>query len=75
MLGPGVRTITSGGPVARQIQHVLGAHDLGNPREGEGDYRFLCTGDVAGFQALGTRFLQMPLGPVERVSLNREVAA
>ena len=33
----------------------------------EGEYRFLCTGDVEAFRELGTRFLQMPLGEVERV--------
>ena len=45
------------------------ARGLGNPRDGEGDYRFLCTGDVEAFRALGTRFLQMPLGEVEQVEL------
>ena len=36
---------------------------LGNAaRDGEGDYRFLCTGDAEAFRALGTRFLQLPLG-------------
>ena len=35
----------------------------------EGDYRFLCTGDAEAFHELGTRFLQMPLGTVERVEL------
>ena len=36
-------------------------------RQGEGDYRFLCTGDAEAFRALGTRFLQLPLGEVEHV--------
>ena len=40
-------------------------------RDGEGDYRFLCTGDADSFRELGTRFLQMPLGEVERVELLR----
>ena len=35
----------------------------------EGDYRFLCTGDVEAFREQGTRFLQMPLGAVEQVRL------
>ena len=36
----------------------------------EGDYRFLCTGDVLAFGELGTRFLQMPLaGRVEGVEV------
>ena len=37
--------------------------------------RFLSTGDVDAFQALGTRFLQMPLGPVEHVDLRQRAAA
>ena len=35
----------------------------------EGAYRFHTTGDVEAFRTLGTRFLQMPLGEVERVVL------
>jgi hypothetical protein len=66
MLGRGVELITSGGPLSRQVDHVLGSRGLGNPREGEGDYRFLCTGEVPPFKELGTRFLQMPLGEVEQ---------
>ena len=31
------------------------------------EYRFLCTGEVESFRELGTRFLQMPLGDVERL--------
>jgi glutamate racemase len=69
MLGREVELITSGIPLARQVDHVLGSRGLGSPREGEGDYRFLCTGDLEKFRDLGTRFLQMPLGEVERVEL------
>ena len=69
MLGRGVELITSGGPLSRQVDHILGSRGLGNPREGEGEYRFLCTGDVDRFRELGTRFLQMPLGDVEHVEL------
>jgi glutamate racemase len=74
-LGRGVEIVSSGLPLARQVEHVLGARGLANPRPDEGDYRFLCTGDVDAFRALGTRFLQMPLGPVERVDLRTEAAA
>ena len=69
MLGRGVEIVTSGAALARQVEHALGARGLGNPAGGEGDYRFLCTGDVDAFAALGTRFLQMPLGAVEHVDL------
>ena len=69
MLGRGVRIIVSGNPLAHQVEHVLGARGLANPRTGEGRYSFLCTGDTAAFRALGTRFLQLPLGEVETVAL------
>jgi glutamate racemase len=69
MLGRGVTTITSGSALARQAAHALGSRGLDNPRDGEGDYWFLCTGDAQAFRALGTRFLQMPLGEVAQVRL------
>jgi glutamate racemase len=69
MLGPQVSLISSGAALARQVGHALGTRSLANPSTAEGSYRFLCTGDVGAFQALGTRFLQMPLGAVERVQL------
>ena len=70
MLGPTVQLVSSGAALARQVEHALSTRGLSNPREhGEGDYRFLCTGDTEAFRELGTRFLQMPLGEVERVEL------
>jgi glutamate racemase len=69
MLGPQVSLISSGAALARQVGHALSTRSLANPHGGEGEYRFLCTGDVAAFQRLGTRFLQMPLGTVEHVAL------
>ena len=33
----------------------------------EGSRRFACSGDPEAFRRLGSRFLQMPLGPVEVV--------
>jgi glutamate racemase len=91
MLGRDVELITSGAPLARQVEHVLGARGLAHPRgdappagDGspasagtivEGDYRFLCTGDAGQFRALGSRFLQLPLGPVETVELGERAGA
>ena len=69
MLGPQVELISSGAALARQVEHALSTRSLGSPRKGEGDYRFLCTGDTQTFTDLGTRFLQMPLGDVEHVRL------
>ena len=77
MLGRDVQIITSGAALARQVEHALGSRSLANPRpaDQEGDYRFLCTGDVEAFRQLGTRFLQMPLGPVEHVDVRTEAVA
>jgi glutamate racemase len=69
MLGRGVTLVTSGAALARQVEHALGARGLASRRTGEGAYRFLCTGDAEEFRALGTRFLQLPLGTVEQVAL------
>jgi glutamate racemase len=75
MLGRGVTIVTSGAALARQVEHALGSRSLGTTRAGEGSYRFLCTGDTETFRALGTRFLQLPLGTVEHVDLRTEVPA
>lgn len=69
MLGRGVTLVTSGAGVARSVERALTARGLLNPRVGEGSYSFRCTGEVSAFAALGTRFLQMPLGEVIRVDL------
>ena len=69
MLGPRVTLVSSGAALARQVEHALSTRELQNPRAGEGEYRFLCTGDTQTFEQAGTRFLQMPLGPVEHVEL------
>ena len=73
MLGPDVAIVTSGGALARQVERALASRGLNTPRSGEGAYRFLCTGDPDRFRELGTRFLQLPLGPVERVTIPEEI--
>ena len=74
MLGRGVQIVSSGVPIARQVEHVLGSRGLGNPGTCEGEYRFLTSGDPEALRASGTRFLQLPLGPVEHVALQTELA-
>ena len=66
-LGRDVRLVTGGHAIAARCQRVLAARDLTNAGRREGDYSFLCTGDADAFAELGTRFLQLPLGEVERV--------
>ncbi len=70
MLGRDVRLVTAGHAVAATAQRELEGRGLAARRVDEGNYRFLCTGDVEAFRELGTRFLQMPLGEVERVDLD-----
>jgi glutamate racemase len=74
-LGRGVTLVTSGAGVARSVERALTARGLLNPQQTEGSYGFRCTGDVESFRALGTRFLQMPLGKVTHVELGTRVPA
>jgi glutamate racemase len=69
ILGRDVRLVTAGHAVAATAQRILEARRLETPNDGEGTYSFLCTGDPTAFRELGTRFLQLPLGDVERVEL------
>jgi glutamate racemase len=69
MLGRSVRLVSSGAGVVRAVERTLEPSELLSRRATEGEYRFHTTGDVEAFRALGTRFLQMPLGEVERVTL------
>jgi glutamate racemase len=78
ILGPGVTLVSPGAAIARRAESALAARGLQVERRnstGEGAYDFLCTGDPDAFKALGTRFLQMPLGRVEHVELGMPVAA
>jgi glutamate racemase len=69
ILGRDVRLVSGGHAVAAAVQRTLVRDGLDRPPDGEGAYRFLCTGDVESFRELGTRFLQMPLGEVERIEV------
>ncbi len=75
MLGPGVALVSAGAGVARSVERALAARGLLNERGQEGQYRFECTADVQTFKALGTRFLQMPLGDVVHVEVAPALAA
>ncbi len=77
MLGRDVTLITPGQAIARRVECALSARGLDSDAAGEGDYRFLCTAGTDDFRALGTHFLQLPLGDVEHIdsSLRSEDAA
>ncbi len=70
ILGRDVRLVSGGHAVAAAAQRSLERTGLGREPDGEGDYSFLCTGEVGSFRELGTRFLQMPLGTVERAEVD-----
>ncbi|MHB1570052.1 MAG: glutamate racemase [Solirubrobacteraceae bacterium] len=75
MLGRGVTLVSSGEGVARSVERALAARSLLNRSRDEGSYRFSCTGDPHAFHALGTRFLQMPLGEIDHVALRGGIGA
>ena len=68
-LGRDVRLVTAGHAIAATAQRALDDAGLATNDDEEGDYSFICTGDPERFRELGTRFLQMPLGEVERADL------
>ncbi len=70
ILGRDVRLVTAGHAIAATVQRTLEAAGLATANHAEGSYRFLCTGDPFAFRELGTRFLQLPLGDVERVQID-----
>ena len=67
ILGRDVRLVTAGHAIAAAAQRHLERSGIAADGPGEGEYRFLCTGDPGEFREVGTRFLQMPLGEVEQV--------
>lgn len=64
---PGVAIIKAGEELARDVGETLDRRGLLRRGGDEGAYRFACSGDVASFRAIGSRFLQMPMGVVEQV--------
>jgi glutamate racemase len=69
ILGRDVRLVSGGHAVAAAVQRELERRGLARPDGGEGSYDFICTGEPEAFREVGTRFLQMPLGEVERVEI------
>ena len=68
-LGRGVTIVSSGEAIADAVHEELAASGIENDPERRGHYRFLATGDPEAFRAVGTRFLQMPLGHVRQVQV------
>jgi glutamate racemase len=69
VFGREVTLVFSADETAREVDETLRRKGWENAAGREGSYRFLTTGDPALFATLGERFLQLPLGEVEQVSV------
>src|SRR5258708_7340478 len=67
--GRDVTLVFSADETAREVAETLARKGFENDGEREGRYRFLTTGGPELFRTLGERFLQLPLGDVERVEV------
>ena len=73
--GRGVTLVFSAEETAREVAETLERKTIANDHAREGVYRFLTTGDPERFRILGERFLQLPLGEVEQVTIAELEAA
>jgi glutamate racemase len=73
--GRDVTLVFSAEETAREVAETLARKGFDNERGREGSYRFLTTGDPAAFRAQGRRFLQLPIGEVEQVTVAQLQAA
>ncbi|GAC1438497.1 MAG: glutamate racemase [Solirubrobacteraceae bacterium] len=68
-LGPDVELVTSGAAAAEAVRTALTDANIATTSTGEGEYEFLCTGEVESFRKLGSHFLQMPLEQIQHVEM------
>ncbi len=69
VFGRDVTLVFSADETAREVSETLARKAIENDEAREGAYRFLTTGDPDSFRAMGSRFLQLPIADVERVSV------
>jgi glutamate racemase len=69
VLGRDVTLVFSAEETAREVADTLARKHWEHEDGRRGEYRFLTTGEPDLFRVLGERFLQLPLGDVERVAL------
>jgi glutamate racemase len=69
VFGRDVTLVFSAEETAREVAETLARKGIENAAEREGTCRFLTTGDPEAFRATGARFLQLPIGEVEHVTL------
>ena len=73
--GRDVTLVFSAEETAREVSDTLARKRVENDASRSGDYRFLTTGDPDTFREMGRRFLQLPIGDVEHVTLAQLGAA
>ena len=69
VFGRDVTLVFSAEETAREVAETLERKGIENETTREGDYRFLTTGDPDAFREMGRRFLQLPIGDVEQVTV------
>ncbi len=69
VFGRDVTLVFSAEETAREVAETLARKGIDNDAAREGRYRFLTTGAPDSFRALGERFLQLPLGDVQTVTV------
>jgi glutamate racemase len=69
VFGRDVALVFSADETAREVAQTLARKGIENDGAREGAYRFLTTGAPESFRRLGARFLQLPLGDVETVTV------
>ncbi len=69
VFGRDVTLVFSAEETAREVAETLARKGIENDNRREGVYRFLTTGDPSAFREMGRRFLQLPIGDVEHVTL------
>jgi glutamate racemase len=75
VFGRGVTLVFSAEETAREVTETLSRKGISNDPARDGEYRFLTTGDPEAFREMGRRFLQLPIGEVEHVTLAQLVDA
>jgi len=69
VFGRDVTLVFSAEETAAEVATTLARKRIENEGSRTGTYRFLTTGDPDAFREMGRRFLQLPIGDVEHVSL------
>src|SRR4029079_5878283 len=69
VFGRDVTLVFSAEETAREVAATLARKGIENDGSRTGAYRFLTTGDPVAFREMGRRFLQLPIGEVEHVTL------